>query len=84
MNFCPFKTFKNIFGKPKSGVHKFRIFNTAMADYILTLFLSFLTTYLTHIPLTLTTILWFIVSIIAHMLFGVPTDALNYLGIQCY
>ena len=83
MNFCPFKKFKNIFGTPKKGVHQFRLLNSPIVDYILTILLSFLTTYLTHIPLTLTTILWFIVSIMAHMLFGVQTDALDYLGIGC-
>ena len=84
MNFCPFKQFKNIFGVPKKGVHQFRLLNSPIIDYILTILLSFLTTYLTHIPFVLTTILWFIIGIIAHILFGVQTDTLDYLGIRCY
>ena len=83
MTFCPLKKFKNILGIPKKGVHQYRIFNTASVDYFLTLLLSFITTWITKIPLVLTTIGWFIISMILHMLFGIDTNTLKYLGIQC-
>ena len=56
MTFCPFVKFNKILGIPGKGVHHYQILNTAMVDYFLTLFGSFLLTYLTNIPLVLTTI----------------------------
>ena len=83
MNLCPFHKYKDILGVPFKGVHKFRFLNTAIVDYILTIILAILTTYFTTTPLVLTTILWFVIGIISHILFGVETDTLKYLGISC-
>tara|TARA_Y100000389_G_C17465750_1_gene525372 strand:+ start:3659 stop:3910 length:252 start_codon:yes stop_codon:yes gene_type:complete len=83
MTFCPFVKFNKILGIPGKGVHYYQILNTAMVDYFLTLFGSFLLTYLTNIPLVLTTIFLFILGIIMHILFGIPTEAVKYLGFIC-
>lgn len=83
MNNCPFKKFKNIFGIPGKGAHSYRILNTAMVDYLLTIILSFVTSYLTGIPVVLTTIFWLIVGIVLHILFGVKTTTLKYFGVSC-
>lgn len=83
MTFCPLAKFKNIFGEPGKGIHKYNIMGTAMVDYILTLVLAFVWTYISGLPLVLSTILWFIVGIVSHMLFGVKTDTLEYLGFKC-
>ena len=83
MNICPFKKYSNIFGVPNTGVHSYRFLGTAVVDYILTILLALLLTWITDIPLVLTTILSFIIGIVFHILFGVKTNTLKYLGINC-
>jgi hypothetical protein len=74
--------FKHILGKPNEGIHKYRFLNTAIIDYISTIILSGLTTYVFNIPIVLTTIFWMTLSTILHILFGVKTTTTKYLGIQ--
>ena len=83
MNICPFKKFKNALGVRNRGVHKFHILGTAMFDYLLTIMMAFLSSYFLRVPLVLSTITWFIMGIISHILFGVKTDTLRVLGIRC-
>lgn len=83
MNICPFSTYKNILGTIGEGVHKYKVFNTAMFDYIGTIIIAYITTYFTNIPLVLTTIFWFIAGIVLHILFGVETNTIKYLNIKC-
>lgn len=83
MNTCPFKKYSNIFGVPNTGVHSYRFLGTAVVDYVFTILLAFLLTWITDIPLVLTTIFSFIIGIIFHILFGVNTNTLKYLGINC-
>lgn len=83
MNICPFKKFKNALGVPNRGVHKFHILGTAMFDYLLTIMMAFISSYIWGFPLVLSTITWFIMGIISHILFGVKTDTLRALGIRC-
>jgi len=80
---CPFSKFSDIFGVARSGVHKYRFMNVAIIDYILTIISSFLLSYFTNIPVVLTTIMLLVIGIICHMLFGVKTSALKYLGLVC-
>lgn len=80
---CPFKMYKNLFGEIGKGAHKYRLLNTAIVDYILTIIGAFITTYYTTIPLTLTTLFWFTLSLILHILFGVETESVKFLGIKC-
>jgi hypothetical protein len=79
MTFCIFEKYKNLFGKPGENIHKYRLLDTAIIDYILAIFLAIFLAYLTKIPLVLTTITVFIISIILHMLFCVNTSALRFL-----
>ena len=83
MSLCPFSKFNKIFGIPGKGVHRFRILDVAAVDYFLTLIGAFILSYLTQVPLVLTTIGLFILGIILHTLFGVPTNAVKYLGLSC-
>ena len=83
MKFCPFSQFRDIFGKPGIGVHKYKIMGTAIVDYVLTLVLALVWTYFTGFPLVLSTIMMFVIGIVCHILFGVPTDAVKYLGLKC-
>lgn len=83
MTVCPFKKYSEIFGKVGEGVHRFRIFDTPVVDFVLTLLLAMLITWLTKIPLVITTIVCFLVSILIHILFGVNTPVVKWLDIKC-
>lgn len=80
---CYFIKFRDYFGAPNTGLHKFKILDTAMIDYWLTIVLSFMWSYITGMPLVLSTILMFIVGFILHVIFGVPTHLVKYLNLQC-
>jgi len=80
---CIFSKYKDIFGEAGKGVHSYRFLNTALVDYLLTILGAILLTYLTDIPLVLTTIGLLVLGIILHYLFGVNTNSLKYLGITC-
>ena len=81
MTFCIFKKYSNILGEPNKGFHKLHFLNTAVGDYVTTIIGAMLITYLTDIPLVLTTIFLFILSIILHTLFSVKTSTVKYLGL---
>ena len=83
MNLCPFSKFKYLLGIPKKGVHKYRFLDTAIIDYVLTLFLSIIITLVTKVPLVLSTIFSFILGIVLHIIFGLETNTVKYLGIKC-
>lgn len=83
MTYCPFSTYNNIFGAINTGVHSYRIFDTAIVDYILTILLSIITTGLTKVPIAVTTIIWLTISIILHTLFGVESNDVKWLGLTC-
>jgi hypothetical protein len=80
---CIFSRYKNIFGKENSGIHKIRFVNTAIIDYILSIGLAFLITFLTSFPLVLSTICVLVLGIILHILFGVQTSVIKFFGIKC-
>ena len=83
MTFCPFKKYSEIFGRVGEGVHRFRILDTPVVDFVLTLLLAMLITWLTKIPLVISTIVCFLVGILLHILFGVNTTVVKWLGIKC-
>jgi len=83
MSLCPLSKFKHLLGVPGKGAHSYRLFNSALIDYVLTLLGAFLLTYLTKVPVVLTTIFAFVLGIVLHVLFGVPTEAVKFLGLKC-
>ena len=83
MNLCPFSKFKNIFGIPNQGIHKYKFLDTSIIDYIITLIIAIIWSYFTNFPLVLSTLLWFNIGLGLHILFGVPTSAVKYLGLTC-
>ena len=83
MTFCPFSQYKNFFGEPNTGVHRYRIADSPMIDYVLTIIGAIIIAYTTRVPLVLTTIGLFILGLILHLLFGVETTSLKYLGLTC-
>ena len=80
---CIFKQYKDIFGSPGKGVHSYRFLGASLVDYSITILGAMLITYLTDIPLVITTIVLLILGVILHYLFGVQTNTLKYLGINC-
>ena len=83
MSICPFKKYSEIFGRVDEGIHRFRILDTPVVDFVLTFLLAMLITWLTKIPLVITTLGCFLLGIIIHILFGVNTPVLTWLGIEC-
>ena len=72
--------YKNIFGYPGKGVHKYKFMGTSLVDYFMTIVGAFLITYFTDIPLVITTIGLFLMGIILHYLFGLNTETLKYVS----
>ena len=80
---CPFKNFRDIFGKPNTGIHKIKLGDTSIIDYLATIIGAMVISYYTKIPLVIMTIIILLFGILFHILFGVNTSSLKYLGIEC-
>lgn len=80
---CIFKQYSDIFGKVGEGVHKHKLFNVILVDNLITLGLAVFVSYYWSVPFPLSIIGVYIASIIFHYLFGVKTQSLRYLGLQC-
>lgn len=74
MEFCIFKDYKDIFGKPKEGVHSIRIFNFAVIDVILTILCSFIISKVCSMNFILALIVFFVIGEIIHLIFCVETQ----------
>tara|TARA_B100000929_G_scaffold107782_1_gene85271 strand:+ start:10364 stop:10621 length:258 start_codon:yes stop_codon:yes gene_type:complete len=85
MNFCPLSQYKNILGVPDEGFHKYRFLGTAILDYIGGILLAIFITFVSKnkFPLVMSTISVLVGAEILHMLFGIPTNTLKFLGINC-
>ena len=70
MNLCKYK---DILGKPKEGMHQYRIFNIAVFDLILTIILAYLIGLYTGQSFLVTFIVLMIVGLIVHRIFCVET-----------
>jgi hypothetical protein len=55
----------------------------ALVDFALTILLAIFVTWKFKVPLDLSIIGVLVFSLIIHMLFGVETGALKYLGLTC-
>ena len=82
MSLSPFSKFSTIGGIPGKGVHRFRVLDTPMVDYFATIIGAFIISLMTSIPLVLVTIGLFVLGIVSHMLFGVPSREIKYLGLN--
>ena len=72
--------YKNIFGAPGLGVHQYKFKGTAIVDYALTIAGAFIITYYTDVPLVITTIGLLQLGIILHYLFGIKSQAIQYIS----
>ena len=61
--------YKDIFGKPGTGIHKYRWNKTAIVDYLGTIMLSMIISKVCDKPLVLTTIVCFIIGELLHYIF---------------
>jgi uncharacterized membrane protein len=65
--------YKDIFGIPKTGAHKYRLFNIAVVDVIATIIVGLIISYIFHLNIWLILIILFLLGIIIHRLFCVKT-----------
>jgi hypothetical protein len=79
MSLFDLSKYKNIFGAPGTGVHKYKFKGTAIVDYFLTIAGAFIITYFTDIPLVITTIGLFLIGILLHYLLGLETQVINFI-----
>jgi len=70
MNLCKYK---DIFGKPNTGLHSIRIFNIAIVDVLLTVLLAYIIANVFHTRFYVTLAILFISGIILHRMFCVRT-----------
>ena len=77
---CPYscKKLKELAGNPGEGIHKTRLVDAAMFDYIGTIVLAIVISKLTKIPLVLSTIILFIIGELLHIMCGVKTSSVRY------
>lgn len=73
MLICPFKAYSEIFGKPKEGVHSYRILDLAIVDIIMTIIGAIIISLLFKINFFLILIFLFLLGIVLHRLFCVNT-----------
>ena len=83
--YCPFKKFGGVFGEVNKGVHAYKPLGlgVAIVDFVLSILMSILITATTKVPLVLTVILVLVLGEFLHMLFGVNTNTIKYLGLKC-
>lgn len=75
MSLCKYK---DVFGKPHEGFHKYRILNMALFDLIGTIFIGLLISYFCNQNALLVIIILLLLSVIFHNLFCVNTTLTKY------
>lgn len=70
---CIFKKYKDIFGKPSEGLHKYRIFNLAIIDIIVTILFAWFFSFTFKYSFLWCLLILFLLGIILHRLFCVRT-----------
>ena len=74
MSLC---AYKDLFGKPNTGLHSYRIFNIAIVDLTLTIFAAWLISKLWNYNMFSTLLFLLLSSIIIHKIFCVKTTISN-------
>lgn len=71
---------ENIFGKPREGIHSFRLFDLAVVDIVATIFAARTTNhFLPKLSLQKHLLYWFAAGVVAHLVFGVQTKVTTLL-----
>lgn len=68
-----FCNYRNLLGEPNKGIHKYRIFNIAIADVILTIIAACIFSWIFRANFWITLIILFLLGIILHRIFCVKT-----------
>ena len=63
----------SIFGKPNEGIHSLRIFDIAIIDFMGTIFGAWFISYIFKLNFLYLLIIFFLLGILAHRIFGVRT-----------
>ncbi len=73
------KDYSDIFGKPNTGVHSYRIFNIAIVDLIFTIIAAYFIHIYIKVNFLKALIILFLLGIICHEIFNVNTTVRMYL-----
>jgi hypothetical protein len=65
--------YKDIFGKPNKGIHRYRIFNITIVDVLLTILLALFISYIFKFNFWIILLIIFLIGIIIHRMFCVRT-----------
>ena len=73
--------YKDIFGKPGKGIHRFRVCNLAVVDILLTFLLAKVIQVglFPYISYSIVLLCTFVLGIFMHLLFGVQTPIQKFL-----
>lgn len=71
MNLC---SFRDIFGKPNEGVHSVRFMGVAIIDFILTVLVALIVSYLFAQNFLMILVILILLGIILHRIFCVKTS----------
>lgn len=83
MTLCILSQYRDVFGAPGTGPHRFRFMGVALFDFTLTILLAIFVTWAFKVPLDLSIIFMLAISLVIHLLFGVETGTLKYMGLTC-
>lgn len=73
MTFCPFRKYKDLLGKPNTGIHKHRLSESPIIDNLVVIIWAILFAYYFSISIELSIFLWYGLGLILHKLFCVKT-----------
>lgn len=76
MSLCKYK---DVFGKPNTGAHSFRIFNIAVVDVVLTILLAYVISKGFNLKFFKVLIVTFLVGIFFHYIFCVNSTVNNFI-----
>ena len=76
VNLCKYK---DLLGKPKEGIHSYRIFNIAIADLLMTILAAILLSYIFKYSLIIILIILLLLGVILHRVFCVHTTFNDFL-----
>ena len=71
--------YKDIFGKPNTEIHSYRIFNIAYMDVMFTIIAGILISYSFNYSLIKVLIVLFLIGIVMHYIFCVKTTVNNFI-----
>jgi hypothetical protein len=74
---CPFpflSEYKDIFGKPREGIHSYRFMNISIVDSVTTVILGLLISFVFNVDLLPCLFVTFIVGEVLHYIFCVDTQ----------